>query len=93
MIKELNYYLTTNRFSQIAEEIENSVREYAKSLESGAPGNAELREKARLVCEKQMIESGMGDEDSSFINIDYGNFLSPLLMEGTGEILQLRGLS
>ena len=32
MIKEYNYYITTNRFSQIAEELETTVRSYAESI-------------------------------------------------------------
>ena len=32
MIKEYNYYITTNRFSQITEDLETTVRSYAESI-------------------------------------------------------------
>ena len=32
MIKEYNYYITTNRFSQIAEDLETTVRSYAENI-------------------------------------------------------------
>ena len=70
MIKEYSYYITTGRFSQIAEDLENSMHEYAESFGSGATGDPELREKARLLCEEHLVKSGLRTENNSFINID-----------------------
>ncbi len=70
MIKEYSYYITTGRFSQIAEDLENSMHEYAESFGSGATGDPELREKARLLCEEHLVKSGLRNENNSFINID-----------------------
>lgn len=80
MIKELNYYLTTNRFSKITEEIMGSVNDYAHSFNGTTEGNAELREKARIICENQMKKSGLSDKNT-FINIDYEFFENGELKE------------
>ena len=68
MIKELNYYITTNRFSQIAEELETTVRSYAEGI--GKKGENELREKARKLCSSHLVSSGLRSKSNSFINID-----------------------
>ena len=52
MIKEYSYYITTNRFSQIAEDIDAAVRKYAESMADGAKGDAALRVAARKLCEE-----------------------------------------
>lgn len=81
MIKELNYYLTTNRFSQIAEDIDKSVREYASSFGNNITGDVNLREKTRLLCEEQLILSGIRTNEDSFINIDAEFFEGGELVE------------
>ena len=68
MIKEYNYYITTNRFSQIAEELDSAVRSYADSI--GKDSEKELREKARHLCSEHLVKSGIRNKNNSFINID-----------------------
>ena len=70
MIKELNYYITTNRFSQIAEELETTVRSYGESLGKNNSQENELREKARCLCSSHLVASGLRSKEDSFINID-----------------------
>ena len=68
MIKEYNYYITTNRFSQIAEDLETTLRSYAQSI--GKKDENELREKARALCSSHLVSSGLRSKENSFINID-----------------------
>lgn len=79
MIKEYNYYITTNRFSQIAEELETTVRSYAESI--GKKDEAELREKARSLCSSHLVSSGLRSKENSFINIDAEFFDGGELLE------------
>lgn len=81
MIKELNYYLSSNRFSQIAEEIDNSVREYAESLTVQNENFFEVRENARKICSKYAVSSGMKEQNNSFINVDAEFFEGGELIE------------
>ena len=81
MIKEYSYYITTNRFSQIAEDIDAAVRKYAESMADGAKGDAALREAARKLCEEQAVSSGMRSQGESFINIDTEFFTDGELSE------------
>lgn len=70
MIKEYNWYITTNRFSEIVEQLDGTIREYGASLSQNNQGDFELREKARLLCQEHLVKSGMRTEDNAFINID-----------------------
>ena len=79
MIKEYNYYITTNRFSQIAEELETTVRSYAESI--GKKDENELREKARSLCSSHLVSSGLRSKENSFINIDAEFFDGGELLE------------
>lgn len=81
MIKEYNYYITTNRFSQIAEELETTVRSYAEVIGKDEKQETELREKARKLCTKHLVSSGLRNESNSFINIDAEFFEGGELIE------------
>ena len=81
MIKELNYYLTTNRFSEIVEDFNNLIHDYSNSFGKGKTGDAELREKTRLFCEEQLVKSGIRNQDNSFINVDAEFFDNGQLVE------------
>jgi len=81
MIKEYSYYITTDRFSQIAEDIDAAVRKYAESMMNDAKGDAALRESARKLCEEQAVLSGMRSQGESFINIDAEFFTDGELSE------------
>ena len=81
MIKEYSYYITTNRFSQIAEDIDAAVRKYAESMADGAKGDAALRVAARKLCEEQAVLSGMRIQGETFINIDTEFFTDGELSE------------
>lgn len=81
MIKEYSYYITTNRFSQIAEDIDAAVRKYAESMADGAKGDAALRVTARKLCEEQAVLSGMRIQGETFINIDTEFFTDGELSE------------
>lgn len=81
MIKEYSYYITTNRFSQIAEDIDAAVRKYAESMMNDAKGDAALREAARKLCEEQAVLSGMRSQGETFINIDTEFFTDGELSE------------
>ena len=72
MIREYNYYITTNRFSEIAEELDAVVRRYAQTMSIGM-GDVETsaaRENARKLCSEHLIKSGLRNKEESFINID-----------------------
>ena len=79
MIKEYNYYITTNRFSQIAEDLETTVRSYAENI--GKKDENELREKARSLCSSHLVSSGLRSKENSFINIDAEFFDGGELLE------------
>ncbi|WP_440557095.1 hypothetical protein, partial [Treponema succinifaciens] len=81
MIKEYSYYITTDRFSQIAEDIDAAVRKYAESMMNDAKGDAVLRKAARKLCEEQAVLSGMRSQGESFINIDAEFFTDGELSE------------
>ena len=81
MIKEYSYYITTNRFSQIAEDIDAAVRKYAESMVDGANGDSVLRETARKLCEEQAVLCGMRSQGETFINIDTEFFTDGELSE------------
>lgn len=81
MIKEYNYYITTNRFSQIAEELETTVRSYAEVIGKDEKQEIELREKARELCTKHLVSSGLRNKSNSFINIDAEFFEGGELIE------------
>lgn len=70
MIKELSYYLKTNRFSQIVEEFNTLINEYKDSFGSNKTGDPILREKVRAFCETQLVKSGICNNENSFINVD-----------------------
>ena len=70
MIKELSYYLKTDRFSQIVEEFNTLIQEYSVSFGSNKTGDPELREKVRSFCEQQLVKSGICNNENSFINVD-----------------------
>lgn len=72
MIQEISWYLKENRFSGIVTEIDGALTDYARAKGSGA-SEAELtalREKARAICERHSVDSGMRDDTASFINVD-----------------------
>ena len=79
MIKEYNYYITTNRFLQIAEELDSAVRSYADSI--GKDSEKKLREKARQLCSEHLVKSGIRNKNNSFINIDAEFFEGGELVE------------
>lgn len=70
MIKEYDWYITSNRFSEIVEQLDSSIREYGDSIINNEVGDENLREKARLLCEEHLVKSGMRSKGNSFINID-----------------------
>lgn len=72
MLKEFSWYITENRFSGIAREIDESVRAWATAKEEAHSETeiVELREKARSLCESHCVMSGLHTADSSFLNLD-----------------------
>ena len=81
MIKEYNYYITTNRFSQIADDLDSAVRSYAKAIDKQNDEAAELREQARKLCSDHLIKSGLRNKSNSFINVDTEFFEGGELVE------------
>lgn len=83
MIKEYNYYIGTNRFSQITEELDSAIREYAQAVEKSDSQVSDFREKARKLCAKHLITSGLRSKNNSFINIDAEFFEGEELIENS----------
>lgn len=81
MIKEYASYIKTGRFSDLTEKLENAVRYYEDSFSTTKKGDANLREKARLLFEDELIKSGLRTQDNSFINIDLEFFENGELIE------------
>ena len=81
MIKEYNYYITTNRFSQIAEALDYAVRSYALVIDKQDAETDSLRERARMLCSEHLIKSGLRNKNNSFINIDAEFFEGGELIE------------
>lgn len=81
MIKEYNYYITTNRFSQIAEDLDYAVRSYALAIDKQDAETDSLRERARMLCSEHLIKSGLRNKNNSFINIDAEFFEGGELIE------------
>ena len=81
MIKEYNYYITTNRFSQIAEDLDYAVRSYALVIDKQDAETDSLRERARMLCSEHLIKSGLRNKNNSFINIDAEFFEGGELIE------------
>jgi hypothetical protein len=82
MIKELSWYIKSNRFSSLAEELDGSVKKYAEANAAGTPQAAILREQARQLLQTQAVESGLKTEQNAFINID-AEFFNGTTLEQT----------
>ena len=96
MIKEYAYYITTGRFTQILEEIEKSIKDYADSFGQNKKGDKKLREKARVLCSDHLVKSGLREPDNSYINIDTEFFENGVLQQAkldhfTKEVLKAHG--
>jgi len=72
MIKEIGWYLENGRFSNLAEKLEASLKNYeeAKGKEQSEDVLDTLREEARLLFEEHCVRSGMREKETPFINID-----------------------
>jgi len=72
MGKEIGWYIESGRFSNMAEELEASLRNYEEAKKTGQ--NEEvltpLRENARILFEDNCVRSGLRDSGVPFINID-----------------------
>lgn len=83
MITELAWYIQSNRYTNIAQELESSIRSYAdaKNAQESADVQSALREQTRSLFEKHAVMSGLRKEDESFINIDTEFFTGTVLEE------------
>jgi len=72
VVKEIGWYLESGRFSNMAEELEASLRNYEEAKKAGQEEDTltELRENARILFEDNCVRSGLRDGEESFINID-----------------------
>lgn len=83
MITELAWYIQSNRYTDITQELESSIRSYAdaKNAQESADVQAALREQVRFLFEKHAVMSGLRKENESFINIDTEFFSGSVLEE------------
>ena len=65
MLKELSWYIETNRFSEIVKEIEEKAENYSQALTLQDGRVDELREEFRSLCQWHIEKSGYKKEDTS----------------------------
>ena len=70
MLKELSWYIETNRFTNIVEKIEEKAAAYSEALKADSDNKDELREDLRAYCQWHMEKSGYKTESVPYINID-----------------------
>ena len=70
MLKELSWYIKTNRFTNIVEKIEEKATAYSEALKVDSDNKDELREDLRAYCQWHMEKSGYKTESVPYINID-----------------------
>ena len=70
MLKELSWYIETNRFTNIVEKIEEKATAYSEALKADSDNKDELREDLRACCQWHMEKSGYKTESVPYINID-----------------------
>ena len=70
MLKELSWYIKTNRFTNIVEKIEEKATAYSEALKADSDNKDELREDLRACCQWHMEKSGYKTESVPYINID-----------------------
>ena len=70
MLKELSWYIETNRFTNIVEKIEEKATAYSDALKADSDNKDELREDLRAYCQWHMEKSGYKTESVPYINID-----------------------
>ena len=70
MLKELSWYIETNRFTNIVEEIEEKAAAYSEALKMDSENKEELRDDLRTLCQWHMEKSGYKTESVPYINID-----------------------
>ena len=70
MLKELSWYIETNRFTNIVEEIEEKAAAYSEALKTDSENKEELRDDLRTLCQWHMEKSGYKTESVPYINID-----------------------
>ena len=70
MLKELSWYIETNRFTNIVEKIEEKAAAYNEALKADSDNKDELREDLRACCQWHMEKSGYKTESVPYINID-----------------------
>lgn len=70
MLKELSWYIESNRFTDIINSIEEKADAYSKALEEKSENTEKLREDLRNFCQWHMEKSGYRNEEVPYINID-----------------------
>ena len=70
MLKELSWYIESNRFSEIVQQLEDKAAEYSRVLVSDPDKAEEAKEELRSLCQWHMEKSGYRNEESSFIDIE-----------------------
>ena len=70
MLKELSWYIETNRFSEIVKEIEEKAENYSQALTLQDERVEKIREEFRSLCQWHIEKSGYKTEETSYINVD-----------------------
>ena len=70
MLKELSWYIETNRFSEIVKEIEEKAENYSQALTLQDERVQKIREEFRSLCQWHIEKSGYKTEETSYINVD-----------------------
>ena len=72
MIRELAWYLEEDRYTNLAAELEGSLRRYEEAKKESQDEGvlSPLREDARLLFEDHSVRSGLRESGKAFINID-----------------------
>ena len=78
VLKELSWYIETNRFSNIVEKIEEKATAYSEALKADSDNKDELREDLRAYCQWHMEKSGYKTESVPYINMDMEFFISDI---------------
>ena len=81
MLKELSWYIETNRFTNIVEEIEEKAAAYSEALKTDSENKEELRDDLRTLCQWHMEKSGYKTESVPYLIAEVSSLFTKALVE------------
>ena len=81
MLKELSWYIETNRFTNIVEEIEEKAAAYSEALKTDSENKEELRDDLRTLCQWHMEKSGYKTESVPYLIAEVSSLFTEALIE------------